>query len=336
MQLLFLLAGASTFYALGKRSTGQYTLERVKRLLVPLVFGIFVLMPPQTWVGGQFNSGYTDSYWHYLTSGDFLVMNIQDGGDYFGGFGIGHFWFILFLFIISLIVLPLLAWGRTERGGRALRAVSHGLAHPAWWLLPPLVIMVAENLPALAGLNLFYYLVFFLLGYVVVAGRSFERAAERYRWPALVAGLGLSLWWVLTGSMRDSLPDPSWARAGVTYLGMFATWSVLIGLLGFGRRYLDRPGRSLSYLSEASYPLYLLHQTVIVVLAFALVRLAVPGPVQWLSIFVASIAVTFGLYEVVRRVAPLRFLFGMRPRRLAAARSGGTGSREAALRDSER
>ena len=61
------MAGASTYYALRRRSGGQYLSERVKRLLVPFVFGFFVLIPPQTWYGARFNSGYTDSFWHYLT-----------------------------------------------------------------------------------------------------------------------------------------------------------------------------------------------------------------------------------------------------------------------------
>ena len=58
-----------------------------------------MLIPPQTWYGARFNSGYTDSYWHYLSSGDFLKWNIQDGGDYYGGFGIGQLWFIMFLLL---------------------------------------------------------------------------------------------------------------------------------------------------------------------------------------------------------------------------------------------
>ena len=48
MPLLFLLAGASTYFALRKRSNRQYVGERVLRLVVPFVFGIFVLIPPQT------------------------------------------------------------------------------------------------------------------------------------------------------------------------------------------------------------------------------------------------------------------------------------------------
>ncbi len=81
MPLLFLLAGASTFFALGKRSSRQYIGERVKRLAVPFMFGFLLLIPPQTWYGGRFNSGYTGSFWHYIVSGDVRKFNIKDGGD---------------------------------------------------------------------------------------------------------------------------------------------------------------------------------------------------------------------------------------------------------------
>ena len=127
MPLLFVLAGASTFFALGKRSARQYLSERRERLLVPFVFGIFVLIPPQTWYGGRFNSGYTQSFWHYLVSGDFLKWNIKDGGDYYGGFGIGHLWFIIVLFLVAVVALPLLLLG--THGARR-RAAAQLLAPP--------------------------------------------------------------------------------------------------------------------------------------------------------------------------------------------------------------
>jgi glucan biosynthesis protein C len=88
---------------------------------------------------------------------------------------------------------------------------------------------------------------------------------------------------------------------------MIGVWTMLIGMLGAGRCYLDRPSRSLSYLAEASYPVYILHQTAIVVLA------AIGGAAQWVVILVASVVASFAIYEVVRRVGVLRYLFGMRP-----------------------
>jgi len=317
MPLLFLLAGASTYLAFRKRGVGQYALERIKRLLVPLVFGIFVLIPPQTWYGGRFNSGYAKSFWQYLASTDFLVFNIRDGGDYYGGFGIGHLWFILFLLVISLVALALIVPMRTPRGTRFAQGFARALSRPAGWLLAAFIIMFAENTPELVGINFVYYFTFFVLGYVVMTDDLFAERAERNRWPAMIAGLALAEFSILTADFRHSFPDPSLERTGLTLLLFLSVWLVIIGAIGLGRGYLDRPSKALSYLGEASYPVYILHQTVIVVLAWYIVRMPGPWALQWVLLLALSIAGTFGLYEVVRRLGVLRFLFGMKPRRRA-------------------
>lgn len=116
----------------------------------------------------------------------------------------------------------------------------------------------------------------------------------------------------LTQSFRDSLPDPSPQLAAFVYLGM---WLMMVGLLGYGKRHLDRPSPALAYLAEGSYPVYVLHQTVIVVLAFYLVGWAVWEPLQWVALLALSVLGTFALYEGVRRWSVARFLFGMRSKR---------------------
>lgn len=324
MPLLFLLAGASTYFALGKRTAGRYVFERLLRLVVPLVFGFFVLIPPQTWFGARFNSGYAESFWAYLSSGAFLVWNIREGGDYYGGFGLGHLWFILFLFIMSMVALPLLVWARRRRDpGRApgKAADRSGPARVvAWWVLPPVALFFAEAFPEIGGKNIVYYLAWFLLGFYAVRSEGVIASAERLRWPALATGAAACAFHISTGAFRDSLSDPSWPLAGLNLLGFLGCWLFVLGLLGAGKRYLDRASPQLAYLAEASYPLYILHQTVIVAVAFYLVRI-VPG--AWLgfaALLAASFAVTFAFYEGVRRMPALRLLFGMKPaaRRAAA------------------
>jgi glucans biosynthesis protein C len=317
MPLLFFLAGCSTYYALRKRSGGRYAWERVKRLLVPLVFGILILIPPQTWYGGRFNSGYTGSYWHYLVSGDFMRMNIQDNVDFFGGFGVGQLWFIYFLLFISLVALPLLVWGARGRGIRRMQAFSRRLAKPAWWFLPVVILLVGNLTPDAGGYNFVFSLFLFLLGFIAVCDPTFMESAERYRIPSLAVGVGLTLFWVLNTDFRESFPDRSWQLVGLRFGGVIATWLMLMSMLGFGQRYLDRTSRVQKYLAEGSYPLYILHQTVIVIIGFYVIRLAAPRPVLWVLLLVAAVAATFALYEIVRRVGVLRFLFGMRQRRKA-------------------
>ncbi len=179
--------------------------------------------------------------------------------------------------------------------------------------------MIGEALPDPTGLGFFYFLVFFVLGYAIVADPAFMASAERHRWWALSLGVALAIWSVATGSHLDALPDPSLERTVLTFLGMLASWLVIVGLLGCGKRYLDRTSPALAYLAEASYPVYILHQTVIVVAAFSIVGLPVAEPLQWLTLLLVSVACTYALYELVRRPAPTRFLFGMRGKKAAAA-----------------
>ncbi|OPZ44014.1 MAG: glucans biosynthesis protein [Actinobacteria bacterium ADurb.BinA094] len=152
----------------------------------------------------------------------------------------------------------------------------------------------------------------FVLGFVAVRAPEFMQSAERYHRPALALGLALSAWWVLSRDLRDALPDPSLQLEGLNLLGTLATWLVVVGLLGWGRWYLNRQSATLAYLAEGSYPVYLLHQTVIAVAAYYVVGQPAAGPLQWLTLLVMSVAVTFALYEAVRRSPAARLLFGMR------------------------
>lgn len=317
MPLLFMLAGASTYFAMRKRTAGRYAGERFMRLFLPLVFGTLVLIPPQTWYGGRFNSGYRESFWRYLTSGDFLKWNIQGGGDYYGGFGLGHLWFILFLFLISLMALPVILWWRSANGARFAQKFGTVLGTPWGWAIAAGILVIGDGLPSPVEDKAFFYFMFlFLLGYAAMSSEAFADSAERFRWIALPGGIALSLFFTLSWRFRDSLPDPSWGRAGLAFLATLGVWMTIVGLIGFGRVLLDRASVTLSYLGEASYPLYILHQTVIVVAAFYLVRIAPTAPWvwQWLVLLGVVVPLTFGLYEIVRRVPALRFLFGMKPR----------------------
>ncbi len=317
MPLFFFLAGCSTYFALRRRTPRQYAWERVKRLLVPLVFGILILVPPQTWYGGRSNSGYGASYWHYLASGDFMRWNMGESGDYYGGFGTGQLWFILWLFLISLILLPLVAWAARGMVTPRVQRLGRVLSHPVAWFAPVVLLFLAEAAPEQVGQPTLLYALVFLLGFIFVSDPAFEERAERYRFPAFLAGIGLTVFWVVGEDFRNGLPDPSWGRAGFAFLGAAALWLMIVGAMGMGKRYLDRTSNVQRYLAEGSYPLYVIHQTAIVVIGFYVVDFASPWGAQWVLLLVLAVAATFAMYEIARRVGFLRFLLGMRRRRPA-------------------
>ncbi len=279
---------------------------------MPLVFGIRVLIPPRTWYGARFNSGYRYSYLRYLVGGDFLHVDFGRD-DYFGGLGTGHLWFILYLLVFSLAALPLWA-GRHQEDSR-LVGLSRIPAHPAGWLPTGLALLAAGFLPEIGGDNPFYCFAFFVLGYLALCSQEFVAAARRWMWLAIPLGVAGAAGWVASTTWRHSLADPSPALTGIDFLGTTTSWLLIVGLLGLGSRFFERTSPSLEYLAEGSYPVYILHQTVIVVLAFYMVGANLSRAWLWLVLLAASPAGTFLCYEVVRRWNWLRYLFGMHPRR---------------------
>ena len=113
-------------------------------------------------------------------------------------------------------------------------------------------------------------------------------------------------------------PTPDWAFQVPWYaVERFArtiyTWMALLAILGWGRALLDRPFRWLPYCSEAVFSWYILHQTLIVALAYWLAPMRLGGMVEASLVVVGTIAGCLLLHELlIRRIALLRPLFGLK------------------------
>jgi O-antigen/teichoic acid export membrane protein len=105
--------------------------------------------------------------------------------------------------------------------------------------------------------------------------------------------------------LEDAFGDMLW---------ILGACSLLPAMLGFGMHSLTSSPRFLKYANEAVLPFYILHQTVLLVIGYFIVKWAVPDLVKWAIIFVSSFVVIMGIYEyLVRRINLMRFLFGMKP-----------------------
>ena len=331
MALLFLIAGASTWYAMRSRSGGQYALERLKRLMIPFVFGTFIVVPPQMYFALLFRGGTNVSYLRYYPS--FFQLRPAGMPDYTGvGFTWGHLWFILNLFVISLAALPLLLLLKSKGGQRATTGLAAFLGRGPWILLLAVPFpFVRFLLPEIDGKPFFLYLVIFILGFVLMADPRYGKAMERNRWTALVLAVLCTTLDYLVKLARVQLADPSAANVVFHLLIGFAGWFWLTAIMGFGQKYLNVDSRILPYIREAAYPFYVLHQTVIVAIGYFVVRWTAPALPKFLVIAVASLGATIVVYDlVVKRTNLTRFLFGMkslprkrrRPRRKSAVAAG--------------
>jgi peptidoglycan/LPS O-acetylase OafA/YrhL len=162
--------------------------------------------------------------------------------------------------------------------------------------------------------NPIYYLTFFIYGYVLIADARFQKAIDRDKTIALVLGLALYIVWISMVT-RDVI-DSDWLQP---IPGDLIGWFSLVAVLGYGKRFLSFTNRLLKYAGEASYPLYILHQTAIVIIGYYVVRWDASVLVKFVMIVVTSFVTSVVLYDLlVKRTNVTRFLFGMRPKRVEA------------------
>ena len=139
MSLFFLLAGASTYFALRKRSGREYTKERFKRLFIPFVIMGLVLIPPQSYLGLLNHSDYSQSFFAWFPH--FFSLHADDMDGYFmGGYTWGHLWFIVHLFLYSIIALPLFLYLNGEAGRRTVSRIAGAFIKPGVIFIPPIAL----------------------------------------------------------------------------------------------------------------------------------------------------------------------------------------------------
>ncbi len=329
--LLFFVSGAATRYTLAARNNRQYLMERVTRLLVPFIFAMLTIMPVQVYVGYLGTPGPHVSFWEYY--GQFLqsLLGILHGEiPARGADWIGHLWFIPPLLAVSLVALPLFRYLRSPRGERIINSLepvaTHGVALilfglpfalsevilRAGWLIPGSNVSQAfNNWPGFVIFGLF-----FVGGFIAYSEPRIQLSLRAWWAPTLA--LGVVTWLLVEGAgdYASVLPgDNAWFAALIRLMRGYVSWFWVAAIVGFGLRYLTSSGRVVRYLTEATFPIYVLHMPVLTIIGYYVVQWPVSIAFKFIFITVAAMIVTIFLFEVfVRRVPPLRFLFGMRVR----------------------
>lgn len=322
MPLIFVISGASLYYSLRSRRAGQFVKERVLRLLVPLLTGLFTLVPVMVYLDRLSHHRYFGSFIAWLPD---YFNGLEGYGGNFAWTGL-HLWYLEVLFVYSLLLLPLFIFFKTPAGQRLLAGLERLLAVPgALYLLALPVIFLRAGIepgslglltiPNFGGWYLPVYLFFLLNGYLLGSSERLQEQAERLRWLSLgLAGLALAfLLWQVSGQAAPAYGSSRYTLFFAVY--GFCSWLCLLAILGFARRHLSAPRPILAYANEAVLPFYILHQPVLLVVGFYVLPWTLPIPVKWALVAALSLASIFVIYEfAIRRVNLLRFLFGLKPR----------------------
>jgi hypothetical protein len=297
MPLMFAIAGMSARYSLQKRTPAKYVAERLMRIGLPLLTGVLLITPFLSYIADVSNNGYSGSFVaHYAI----FFSKLTDFSGYDGGFGLSHLWFLLFLIIISLAVLPMVFLGR-----RLPKFMEWDKWPIALILGLGVIQALADDVLNFGGKSLAQYFVLFLIGLFVLSHEDVQAKLERFRFAFLasvfvaVTGYAFALGLGWSGFVYDLL----YYLFG--YLAMLA-------LLGFGRRHLNLQNKALAHAAASSQLYYILHYPILVATAYLLMPHIISISLQICMFVIVTFVLTLLLSEAVRRIPIVRALFGMK------------------------
>ncbi len=333
MPLFMFLAGIGSSYALQFRSGATYLIERFRRLVFPLIFGILVLIPPLTYLRmfGDPDRVWPEGFAHNAVPG-FAMSYFEYYPDFFNGIypngnlDWGHLWFLAYLFTISLISLPIFLYLHSEKGRWVLESLKKVASAPYGIFLLSIPIAVFELLlrrayPNMQNLisdwaNFLLFSTVFIYGFIMASDDKFGEATERHWKVMLTSGVLIAVIMsvVFAARIQTGLSEDTYYIVEMLFRGI-SIWFCLIGFLGFGMRFLNRGGKFIQYATEAALPIYIIHLPIIGAIGFYLVKFDLPIAIKYFLILILSLISSILLYEVVvRRLNFVRYFFGLKKR----------------------
>ena len=286
--ILFFVSGMGLFFAMRKRNWKQLIGERTRRILVPLLFGIVAIAPLHIYLFQTF---------YKLPLGYYPHM--------------GHLWFLGNIFVYVLLFLPVFYILKNREGGKFRQVLDKVMSNPAGPLLISLFFMLEAFLvkPQIYSLYAETWHGFFLgglaffFGYLFVySGTRFWNTVKKWKWGYLVLALGL----YILRYVEFNLEAPGYLMALESNCWIF--W-----VFGLCYTYLNKPSGLLGYLSQAAYPVYIIHMFVMYLGALLILRIPMHPLMQFLGVTVFTFVVCYLLYEfLIRRIWFLRPLFGLK------------------------
>ena len=299
MPVLFVLSGISMRLSLRSRTKREYITERMKKLLIPFLFGVLALMPVMTYIADKFSYSYEGGFLrHYRIF--FTKFTDLTGVD--GGFSAGQFWFLLYLFVISVVGIGILTL--FER-----IIPEKGRSVPLWGVVMlGLPLPILSELLSVGGKSLAEYTYLFLIGYYVFSKDEIIDKAEKYKMLMFCIGISsavvnvyLFIWsgkeYVLLNTLAKYITE----------------WLMIIALTGIAKGYLNFTGNISAYMSKRSFLFYIWHFIWVVMFQYILYQIMGNNTfILFTGTVILSYVMTFICCEISMRIPVLCFLTGNR------------------------
>ena len=303
MPLFFAIAGISASLAMDKCSIKKFIKERFFKLFIPFMFGVILIVPIQTFFAEKQHNGYIGSYFQQYI---LFFTKKTDLTGYNGGFTPAHLWFLLFLFVISLVSLPLIIL--YKKSDKKINENKLNLRIILSLFLFNFFLSVIE----IGGQGFGKYLSFFLLGYLILSTNGAIKLLENKRLILTTLAITFSvirMIMIYTVNFQNVSFEIKFLSSAFNHL---TTCVIILAILGLGKCYLDFSNRILDYFSKASFPIYIFHQTWLVAIGYYVIRIVNNGLIQFNVIIILAFIASVLTYEIIRQVPIARFMFGLK------------------------
>ncbi|MFV8343952.1 acyltransferase family protein [Flavobacterium sp. XS2P39] len=317
MPLLFLISGIGTTFIMSSVSKTRYVIQRSKRLLLPLVIGMLLIVPPQIYFERLFQGIKYDSFLTFYPS--IFSTGIYPKGNFFWH----HLWFIAYLFVYSILALPFLLFIKSEKGKKVVSKLANITRKMGmYWCVIPLYLAFLlyfwypNDTHALIGDWAMFtkYFTYFILGSFIGINQIFwNDIVEKRRQYLKIAFLST----ILINYFRWNDLEPEWGfnlpNLMFIALGILNVWTWLLTIFGYGKKYLNFNNKILVYANEGIYPFYILHQTFIVIIGYYVIQVDESIINKYLFLTFVSFFLSIGVYDFfIKPYNHIRILFGMK------------------------
>lgn len=321
LSLLFFISGVAVRFASDKMAPGGFAASRLKRLGLPILFGVLVIVVPQPYFelvqSGQFEGDYLAFYLDYLNPVQRFPMITPTWN---------HLWYVVYLLVYILLLAPFLKPLSDFAGGRGGVWFGRVLGHPVSLLIvvtTPFIgyaLLFGDRFPETHALiddwhNHANRFTIFMIGYFAAKNAQFWSVVDRALPLAAICTLAIGTM-ILANTAIPGFRDahPLSPVIGTALMTLYA-WSMIVLLLGLAQRFLNRKSRLLAYLTEAIFPYYILHQTIIVIAGYYLTQMALGAWSEFALVLVITVGGCALVHEyAIRRTVWLRPLFGLKAR----------------------
>lgn len=285
--LLFFVSGMGVYFAMQNRNWKQLLKERTFRILLPFVFGMFCIVPLHLFIWQRYYN--------------FDMKYTADPG---------HLWFLANIFLYVVLFSPLFFYLKRNEEGKLVRGIAKVFSTPIGLLVVVtsfvLEAMIIKPYPyemyAMTWHGFFLGLLAFFFGFCfVLSGNRFWDMILKFKWMFIAIAVALFIVRLLHFKMNTPV-----------YLMVIESQCWIISVFAFGYKYLNRPSKALTYLSQAAYPVYILHMIFLYLGSIWIFRLNMDIRVQFILVLLITIGGCFATYEVIRRLKWIRPLFGLK------------------------